>query len=129
MTKSKTVLIIALIEILIGGITFLATLASLFTASNAKAPNVLAFVLLTSCISATLGLGLLKHKKRAFELLIYFSSIIILSKILILAGIITLNGALEMSVPPDLKNFISVSYHAAIIFFLTRKEIKALFIK
>ena len=125
--KDKMLCLIALTEILIGGITLLTLLSSLFSSVNTKTPNVLAFVFLTACTSATLGAGLLQSDKRAYELLIYFSSIIILSKVLIFADIIQLNGALETSISPTLKNIVSIFYHAFVIVYLKKKDIKTLF--
>ena len=127
--QNKTLLSIAFIEILIGAVTILTTAYTLVTATNSKAPNVLIFVLLTAAISSSLGAGLLKANKTAYELLIYFSSIIIVSKVLIFADIIQLNGALENSIPAHFKNSVSIFYHGFIVFYLRRQEIKKIFIK
>jgi len=129
MIRNKTLLVIAFIEILIGGITLAATILSLFLSTNTKAPNVLAFVFLTACTSTALGIGILKSNRTAYELLIYFSSIIVLSKILIFADIIQLTGALETSISSTAKNIVSVFYHTFVFLYLSRKNIKALFIK
>lgn len=129
MPRSKIIIVIAAIEILIGAITLCAIVFSLLTNSNAKTANVLIFVITTSCLSILLGIGLLSSKKMAYDLLIYFSSIIILSKILIFTNIIGLNGYLETSIPDPIKNSISIFYHSFVIAYLRRRNIRKLFIK
>jgi hypothetical protein len=117
------------IEISIGGITLLATTISLILATNTKTLNVLAFVIITTGISTSIGIGILRFKKTAYGLLIYFSSIIILSKLLIFADIITLNGNLETFLPSYFKSGISILYHGFVILYLRQKNIKALFVR
>ena len=127
MTRGKILTAIGVIEILIGAITISATTFSVMAGTNAKTPNVLGFVLLTSFLSTALGIGTLRRRKAACDLLVYFSSVIVLSKVLIFAGIITLNGALEASVPASFKNSISILYHCFVIFYLCRDDVKKLF--
>jgi len=127
MARSKILTAIGVMEILIGAITISGTMFSVMAGANAKTPNVLGFVLLTSFLSTALGTGILKHKKTACDLLIYFSSVIVLSKVLIFAGILTLNGALETSVPAPFKNSVSILYHCFVIFYLCRSDVKELF--
>ena len=129
MNPSKTIFAIGLIEILIGSITLTTVLFSVLNQTNLKTFNVLTFVVVTSLISLLIGIGILSHDKTAYQLLIYFSSVIVLSKILIAANIISLNGALEASVPQPLKNSISIIYHFFVIVFLAQKNIKARFYK
>ena len=129
MNPSKTIFAIGLIEILIGSITLTTVLVSVLNQTNLKTFNVLTFVVVTSLISLLIGIGILRHDKAAYQLLIYFSSVIVLSKILIIANIISLNGALEASVPQPLKNSISIIYHSFVIVFLAQKNIKARFYK
>ncbi len=123
----QLVWIIGTIEIFIGGITLLATALSLLFSSSSKPPNVLFFVLATASISTYLGIGILNLKKRAYELLIYFASVVILSKVLIFMNIIYLNNALETSIPFPIKNVISIFYHAVLILYLTKSDVKKIF--
>jgi len=125
----RALLAIGLIEILIGGLTLLTTAFSLLLSLNTKTPNVLTFVLMTAILSLLLGLGILVHNTIAYKLLIYFSTVIILSKILILADLIHLNGAFENFVPSPVKSVTSIAYHSFLIFYLTKSDIKKLFIK
>ncbi len=129
MIRNKILLSIALIEILIGVITIVATVISLFLSANAKTPNVFVFVILTAAASSLIGIGILQLRTLAYKLLIYFSSVIVLTKVLIFTDIIQLNGALEISIPSPIKDGISVLYHIFVIYFLTRKDIRAFFIK
>ena len=119
--------LIATMEILLGGITLLATGLSLVFSFNTKPPNVLFFVMTTALLSLYLGIGLLNFQKRAYQLLIYFASVIVLSKLLIFANIIHLNGALETSIPSPIKNSISILYHAGVIFYLMKNDVKKMF--
>lgn len=121
------IIIFALIEILIGLITLIAVALSLIQGRSTKPLEVLIFVFTTSSLSTALGFGILRLNLTCYHLLLYFSSIIIFSKILILAKIITLNGALETTIPPLIKNIISILYHSLLIFYFTRKPVKDLF--
>jgi len=125
----RVLLAIGLIEILIGGLTLLTMAFSLLLSLNTKAPNVLTFVLMTAILSLLLGIGILIHNEIAYKLLIYFSSVIILSKILIFADLLRLNGAFENFVPSPVKNVTSIAYHSFLIFYLTKSDIKNIFIK
>jgi len=119
----------ALIEIFIGTITLIGVVSSLILKVSTKPPEVLAFVLITACISSLLGIGLFKRNANCYYLLIYFSSIIVISKILIFANIIQLNGALETNIPSTLKNIISIIYHSWLIIYLRREKVRKKFIK
>ena len=125
--RTRPLLLIGIIEILVGGITLLATLATLLFSSTPKTPNVLCFVVITSIISTLLGIGIIRIHKTAYELLIYFSSVILLSKLLIFMNIIQLNGNLETSIPSSFKNLLSLVYHATIIVYLKRSDIRKIF--
>src|SRR6185503_4833475 len=109
---------------------------------NKKSPNVLAFVLVTACLSMLIGVGILKFNKTAYNLLIYFSSVIILTKLLMFAGIIQLNGQLEVTIDRlvgspvteffrqlmnGLKNIISIGYHATVIYVLRQSQFRTIF--
>ncbi len=127
MKNRQIISIIGAIEILIGGITLLVTLATSLLGVSHKSINVLVFVLLTSILSTLIGIGLLKSNRLAYQALLYFSSVIILSKILIFFGIMELNGAMETQIPSSFKNIISIIYHSAVIYFLTHHSIREVF--
>jgi len=116
-------------EIFIGLFTMLVIYFSIALGFNAKPVNVLVFVYTTSLLSFSLGIGLLRLNRQAYELLIFLSSVIILSKLLIFFNIIQLNGALETVMPPGIKNIISIAYHAALLFYLKLKTTESLFKK
>ncbi len=121
------IILIALTEILLGGITLIAVFTSLILGKSTKPLEVLVFVLATSLTSFILGVGLLRKSRSAYRLLIFLSLVIAFSKILIFAKIITLSGALETTIPSSTKNVISIIYHTVVIFYLTRKPMKAIF--
>ncbi|OGX24039.1 MAG: hypothetical protein A2787_09635 [Omnitrophica WOR_2 bacterium RIFCSPHIGHO2_01_FULL_48_9] len=127
MHHHKTIFVIGTIEILIGGLTLLATIVSLSFSFNAKSPNVLIFVIVSAAVSTFIGIGIIRHRKLAYQLLIYFSSVVLLSKILIFMGIIELNGSLETFFSASLKNEISALYHAFVIFYLLKHNVKQFF--
>ena len=127
MTHFRTILIIGIIEIGIGGITLISTWLSLILETNTKSPNVLLFVIVAAAVSTSIGIGILKFKKFAYDLLLYFSSVVIFSKLLIFLDIIQLNGTIQTTVPSYINDAISVSYHAYVIYFLKKEEIKKVF--
>lgn len=129
MPRPKILLYIGLTEILIGSLTLLGTAISLLFSFNTKTPNVLTFILISATISLMLGFGILILSGIAYKTLIYFSSFILINKVLILFDIFRLNGALETFIPPPLKNMISIVYHAFVIVYLCRSDIKKLFIE
>lgn len=129
MQSYRQILIIGTIEVFIGGFTFVNNLLTYLLGINPKSPNVLLFVLIASLTSFLIGAGLLKFKRNAYQLLLYFSSVIILSKILIFWGVLELNGALETTIPAGFKRFISFGYHALILVYFSRPQIKAIFHK
>ncbi|MFA5089026.1 MAG: hypothetical protein WC552_08365 [Candidatus Omnitrophota bacterium] len=128
MKHKKIILAIGIVELLIGGVTLLTTLGSLFLSYNQKPLNVLIFVLATSIISSSLGIGIIKSKKIAYQLLLYFSSVVLLNKVLLFAGIIHLNGKLATFLPASLINLTSVLYHLFIIWYLCKKDVRKIFL-
>lgn len=127
MVHYRTVLIIGAIEILIGIVTFMVNIFSVMIGTNPKPLGVLFFVLLTACVSTSLGIGLLKYSKIAYILLLYFSSVIILTKFLIILDVIQLNGALETTIPGPIKNGISLLYHGFVIYYLSHPTKRKIF--
>ena len=123
----RGIVAIGIIEILIGGITLLGTGFSVLLSANPKPPNVLFFVVIAACCSTAIGLGMLRVKKWAYQLLLYFASVIFLSKILIFMDIIHLNGALVCAVPRWLNQLISMGYHGWLFVYLQNKKIKEVF--
>ena len=127
MKHYRSVLIIGIIEILIGGITLSANFITLIFGVNTKTLNVFMFVLITSVVSTLIGIGLLKFNRLAFQLLLYFSSVILLSKILIYFDVIQLNGALETTIPSGMKRLVSLLYHGFLVYYLTRPGIRKIY--
>ena len=127
MRHYRTILIIAIIEILIGSITIFYNLLAIALNYNNKSPGVLCFVIVAGILSTLIGVGLLKFNKHAYELLIFFSIVVILSKILILMHVIQLNGALETTIPGPVKRTASIVYHAFVLYYLRKKGIREIF--
>ena len=127
MINKRGIIAFALVEILIGAVTLAAVSANLILGNSAKPPEVTVFVLTTAAISAALGFGILDGNLTSYRLLLFLSKTIVLSKILILAHIISLNGALETTIPPSVKNLISIAYHGLLIFYCTRPPIRGVF--
>ena len=123
----RFVLFLGCIEILIGLVTLFFNLFALMFGSNTKSPNVLFFVTIAAVSSFSIGVGILKFYKIAYQALLYFSSVIILTKILILLGVIHLDGALETTVPSPVKTFVSIFYHGFVIYYLLKPDIKNIF--
>ena len=144
MAKNKILRAIGIIEITIGSCALFGNFVLLALSLNDKTFNVLIFVIMTGCISTLIGIGILKLNKTAYELLLYFSTIIVMSKILIFFHIIELNGQLEISVHKilniplaeqfkdlmiSLKMLISIGYHSWLIYILRQDKIKEEFIR
>lgn len=127
MKHYRLILIIGAVEVMIGTITVLFNLITLSLGANNKSPNVLAFVVVSGIASLLIGLGILNLKKLAYQLLLYFSSVVILSKFLVFAGVISLNGALETTIPAPLKTICSIVYHSLVIFYLKKSGVKQIF--
>jgi hypothetical protein len=120
----RLILFVGIIEVLIGFVTLLFNLLTLIAGTNTKSFGVLVFVIIASCASTTIGIGLLKFNKLAYQVLLYFASVIVLSKILILLGLIQLNGELEVSVPSHVKSFVSIAYHGFLILYLRKSDVQ-----
>lgn len=120
-------IVFGLIEVIFGLATLIAVLSSLIAGVSSKPPEVLIFILVTSVLSLSLGIGILRYNRTSCYLLLYFSTVVILSKILIFAKIIVLSGALETSMPPQIKNSISIVYHGLLLFYFTRPPLKKRF--
>lgn len=108
------------------------TLCSIFfeiarRGASSKPVNVLTFVVASSAISAALGAGVILRQRYARKLLIFFAGWVILSKLLIAMGILTLCCALETTVSPNVKNAVSIVYHAAVMLYFHHPLIKAEF--
>jgi len=121
------IVIFGLIEIGIGLITLCAVIISLILNKSTKPLEVLIFVLTTSIISLSLGIGILRNSLASYHLLLFFATVIILSKILVFAKIISLSGTLETNIPPTAKNIISVIYHSFLIWYFLRASVKKQF--
>jgi hypothetical protein len=127
MRHYRIVLFIGIIEICIGSGALIGNIVTLALSHNSKSLTVLCFVLIAGIISTLLGVGLLKFRKEAYLILLYFSSVIILSKILIFMNVIHLNGALETAIPGPIKNVTSVIYHGLVIAYLSKPSIRKIF--
>lgn len=123
----RFVLFLGCIEILIGLVTLFFNFFALIFGTNTKSPSVLFFVTIAAVSSFSIGVGILKFYKIAYQSLLYFSSVIILTKILILLGVIHLDGALETTVPSPVKTFVSIFYHGFVIYYLLKPDIKNIF--
>ena len=127
MLPKKGIFFFGFLEIAIGTITLATVIQSLLTGIFLKPVNILIFVIVSSIISLSLGIGILLRREYARKLLIYFAGWIILSKVLIFAKIIILCCELETTVSSSLKNIISIVYHAVLIFYFHHPSIKTEF--
>jgi hypothetical protein len=127
MIARRAVNIIAVTELLIG----LSTISSLITSSlldACKKPlNVFLFVLVASMTSIAIGMGLFKRWRWAWLLLVFFSGYIVLTKVLLLFGLLIFNGEIITFIPSDIKNYISIFYHAFVVVYFTRKNVRRQF--
>ena len=121
------ILIFGFIEIGIGLVTLVAVIASLILGKSIKPLEVLIFVLTTSILSLSLGIGILRHNLVSYRLLLFFAAVIILSKILIFAKLITLAGALETHLYPGAKNTLSIIYHSLLIWYFIHPVVRIQF--
>ena len=117
----------SLIEISIGLITIISIIVSLLQGTSTKPLEVLIFVLATSALSFSLGIGLLRRNLACYHLLLFLSTVIIFSKVLIFTKIIALSGAIEVTIPQSTKNIISIIYHALVLIYFTRPAIRTEF--
>ena len=123
----RTINIIAVTELLIGFSTISSLVTSYLLHASRKPLNVFIFVLATSITSACIGVGLFKRHRLAWLLLVFFSGYIVLTKVLLLSGLMIFTGEIITFIPMDLKNFISIAYHAFIVFYFTRKNVRTQF--
>jgi len=121
------IVIFGLIEISTGLITLIAVIISLILGKSIKPLEVLIFVLITSIISLSLGIGILRYNLTSYHLSLFFATVIILSKVLIFARIISLSGALETNISPTAKNIISIIYHSLLIWYFVRPSVRKQF--
>jgi hypothetical protein len=119
--------VFGLTEVIIGSLTLFAVMLSLLSGTSTKPPEVLIFVLTTSVISLSLGIGIFRKSLHSYHLLLFFSTVIIMSKILIFGKIIFLSGDLETAVPSPIKNIISIIYHSLLILYFIRPAIRKQF--
>lgn len=123
--KKYGILLFGLAESAIGTATLAAIIAEILSRGvSSKPANVLVFVVISSCISLSLGIGILLRRRYARKFLIFFAGWVILSKILITMEIMTLCCALETQVPPNLKNAVSAVYHGLVMFFFHHPAVK-----
>ena len=127
MQHTRTTLAIGIAEVCIGGLTWIVTISSLLFSFNHKPGNVLLFVLITATMSTLIGVGILTFNRLAINMLIYFSSVIVLTKFLMITDIIYLNHAFETFIPPIIKNFVSLAYHAFLIYYFTKTDVRQVF--
>ncbi|MFA5039652.1 MAG: hypothetical protein WC732_08260 [Candidatus Omnitrophota bacterium] len=123
MKPKQGILLIGLIEIIIGSVTLALLLQSLANGMLSKPPNVFAFVVISSLISVSLGIGVVMRWHYARKLLMFFAGWVILSKILVFSGIITLCCSLD-TIAPDIQNGISILYHLFVIFYFHQPVLK-----
>jgi hypothetical protein len=124
MKQKKGMLFFGLTEITIGTFTLIATAISFFYHISTKPLNILIFVIASSIISISLGLGIILRYHYARKLLMFFAGWIILSKFLVSTNIISISGALETTLPLSLKNIISILYHLVIILYFHHPSVK-----
>lgn len=124
MKQGWGIIIFGFIEIFIGSVTLIAVSTNLLIGKSTKPPEVLIFVLTTSFISLSLGLGILRRNLTSYHLLLFFATVILLSKILIFAKIIALTGALETTIAQSTKNTVSVIYHSLLIGYFIRPSVR-----
>jgi hypothetical protein len=124
MIARRIVNFIAGIELLIGLVTLsgLAVSSALFV--SRKPLNVFLFVLAASATSVAIGLGIFKRWRWAWLLIVFFSGYIVLTKVLLLLGLLIFTGEIITFIPQDIKNYISVFYHAFIFFYFVKKSVR-----
>lgn len=127
MKRDAGIIFFGSIEILIGLLTFITVTISLILGNSAKPPMVWIFVLTASVISFSLGIGILRHNRYAYNYLLFFAVIIIISKILIFFKLINLTGALETTIPSAGKNTVSIIYHLILILYFKKASVKEKF--
>ncbi|MCX5680489.1 MAG: hypothetical protein NTZ95_07625 [Candidatus Omnitrophica bacterium] len=127
MRLKRAISIIAVIELLIGASTVLGVTTTYLLHLSEKSPTVFIFVLSSAIASTAIGLGLLKHKKWARTLLVFFSGYIVITKVLIFSGLMNFNGEIITFISAGLKNYISIVYHICVVLFFTQHKVKKQF--
>lgn len=115
--------IIGYIEVFIGLITINFVVFFDLLEIIKKPLGVFIFVMISSVISATIGFGILKYRKWARILLVFFSGYVILLKILLSLGVVHFTGEIITSFPAGLKDSISSFYHLFLIFFFCNVKV------
>ena len=115
--------LIGSIELLIGLTTILfVILFDLFSIVE-KPLGVFIFVMISAVLSTTIGFGILRYRRWARILIIFFSGYVICLKVLIYLNIVYFTGEILKVVPSDLKNIVSFLYHLSVIIFFTNKKV------
>ncbi len=112
-----------LMEIAIGLVT-LQSIPYFAGLGHTKPPGELFFVLASSLFSFVLGVGILFRFNPARRLLIFFSGWIIVTKVLLFLGVMTLVSEVSTTIPIQIKNVISLVYHALLMLYLRHPLIK-----
>lgn len=115
------------IEIIIGLVTIASLLVAKVFFDAAKPLPVFLFVFSSAAVSSVLGIGILRYRLLARNLLMFFAGYIVLTKILIFCGLIILPPPFETLIPPSVKNIISLFYHVAIIAFFGSEKMRSYF--
>jgi hypothetical protein len=114
---------IGLVELLIGGMTFLTLIQQKLFYVSDKPASVFVMVLISGLISAILGLGILIYKNWARVLLVFFSGYVLFLKVLLYTGIIRFTGELLTVPSPYIRDSVSAAYHIFVIVFFLNRDI------
>lgn len=127
MIARRAVNLIAVIELLIGLVTVSGLTIGTLIFGTEKTLNVYIFVLATSITSSLIGAGLLLRWRWAWLLIVFFSGYIVLTKLLLLFGLLVFTGEIITFIPTEAKDYISIFYHAFIVFYFTKKSVRSQF--
>lgn len=119
--------IVAVIEILIGVTTIFGLTLYTMLSMSAKPMNVAVFVFISAVISATIGVGLYNYKHWGRTLILFFSGYVLITKIMVFFGLLHFNGEIITFMSTDIKNWISIIYHFAVMVFFSTRSVKAYF--
>ena len=119
--------LIGCIELLIGLTTILFVILFDIFSIVQKPPGVFIFVLVSAALSVAIGFGILRYKRWARMLIIFFSGYVVFLKVLIYLGVVHFTGEILKVVPFYLKNISSVIYHVFVIIFFTNKSVVSKF--
>ena len=120
---------VAVIEFLIGSSTLLGLISYSLLSILRKPLSVFIFVLISSAISISIGLGLFNHKEWARKTLIFFAGYIILTKLMTFSNLLQFTGEIITFIPAGFKNSISILYHSLIVLFFNQAAVKENFKK